>query len=261
LSRIKKIAFNVVTNKICKAFFAVYKRQVSRNDVKYYGIGYKYKKLWYARCADEMLFGSSSSKSDALIVFEKVKIAIDQKLQLKLLSEKPSVQHHVDGVLFLGYYLFGRYSQKYYSNEKQCELSNRVKFFIPINKLTKKYVEKGFLQKAEKGKKLKYVARRVNHYVFLTNDSCVLSRFNFILKSLADYYSGSECPFALHELYVLLRRSCALTLAHRHKMKSTKSAFLRWGTDLTVNYYCINKKKEIVGKLISFDSLELTPGK
>jgi hypothetical protein len=57
-----------------------------------------------------------------------------------------------------------------------------------------------------------------------------------VLMGLANYYSGSEYPSALYELFELLRRSCGLTLSHRHKMRSAKAAFTRWGKDLSIEY-------------------------
>jgi hypothetical protein len=47
----------------------------------------------------------------------------------------------------------------------------------------------------------------------------------------------------------LLKRSCALTLAHRHKLSSAKKAFDRWGSDLSVTTINI-RGKEIKESLI-----------
>jgi len=88
----------------------------------------------------------------------------------------------------LGYHLFGKYNQKSQFSNKHFRLSNRVKFTIPINILIEKYIKKGFLRKSNKGKKLKYVARRINKYIFGLSDSRVVSVFNSILKDLANYY-------------------------------------------------------------------------
>jgi hypothetical protein len=253
LSNLKRVASSVAPTKICKAFHEIYKQQSIQNSIKYYVKKQNHKKLWYLRHVDDILFGLTSSKSDVLDTCEKIKIVLDKELKTVIYPKDFSIHHHSGGVLFLGYHLFGKYNQKYQFSNKHFRLSNRVKFTIPINILIEKYIKKGFLRKSNKGKKLKYVARRINKYIFGLSDSRVVSVFNSILKDLANYYKWAIFPSVLNELYILLRRSCALTLAHKHKMVTTRSAFLMWGKDLTIDYKLFNKKKEIVNKSVFFD--------
>jgi group II intron reverse transcriptase/maturase len=261
LSIIKKAAPQVAPKKIRDALRVVRKQQAAQNNTKYYAIDPNHRKLWYVRYADDMLLGFIGPKVDALSILEKIKDTVVKDLKMEIHPEKSGVRHHSDGVLFLGYNLFGEYDKKYNFGEKQRHLSNRIKFSIPTQKLIKKYAGKGFLQKAKKGKNLKYVARRIDKFLHLVGDNVVINRFNSILRGLANYYSGSEYPSALNELYELLRRSCALTLAHRHKMRSAKSAFTRWGKNLTINYNVTNKKKEVIHKSVSFELPSVSTGK
>jgi len=71
----------------------------------------------------------------------------------------------------------------------------------------------------------------------------VVSRFRKIFKNLKTYYSSSSSCSSLYEILYLLKRSCALTLAHRHKLTSAKKAFDRWGPDLTVTTVTITGKE------------------
>ncbi len=89
-------------------------------------------------------------------------------------------------------------------------------------------MDKGFLQIAKKGKNIKYVARRVDKWIFLQEDFEVVKRFNAVLRGIANYYCGTEHPSALDELWELMRRSLALTLAHRHKKRSAEAGFQKW---------------------------------
>jgi hypothetical protein len=95
--------------------------------------------------------------------------------------------------------------------------------------------------------------------MYLVGDNVVVNRFNAVLMGLANYYSGSEYPSALYELFELLRRSCALILSHRHKMRSAKAAFTRWGKDLSIEYK-LKKKNEIVTKIASFKLPKISAG-
>lgn len=261
LAEIKKVAPQVAPKKIRDALRVVRKQQAAQNNIKYYAIDPNHKKLWYVRYADDMLLGLIGSKVDALSILKEIKDAVVKELKMEIHPEKSGVKHHSDGVLFLGYNLFGKYDDKYNFGGKQRHLSNRIKFSIPTQKLIKKYAGKGYLQKAKKGKNQKYVARRVDKYLYLVGDNVIINRFNSISRGLANYYSGSEYPSALYELFELLRRSCALTLAHRHKMRSAKSAFTRWGKDLTVKYTVTNKKKESIEKSVSFELPVVSTGK
>ena len=68
----------------------------------------------------------------------------------------------------------------------------------------------------------------------LISNACVIERFNSMMRRLNSYYSGSTYRSALYPLFRLLRLSCALTLAHRHKLRRASQAFTRWGPNLTV---------------------------
>lgn len=103
---------------------------------------------------------------------------------------------------------------------------------------------KGFLQIGKKGKNTRFVARRVDKWIFLPSDHLVLQKFNAVTRSIANYYSGSCYPTPLIDIYHLLRRSAALTLAHRHKKRTAKWSFEKWGKELTIETTITKKGKE-----------------
>ncbi len=150
---------------------------------------------------------------------------------------KSGVKHHKQGTIFLGYHLLGCYEAKYQFSEERGQRvrSNWIKFNIPVQRILKKYSEKGFVQIAKKGGNHKYVARRLDKWLMLPSDLEVVRRFNAVARGIAEYYSGSKYPSALTEFWSILKRSLALTLAHRHKMTTAKSAFTRWGANLHVS--------------------------
>jgi Type II intron maturase len=213
LAEVKTVPLQVAPKQMRDALRVVRKQQAAQNNIKSYAIDPNHRKLWYVRYADDMLLGFIGPKVNALSILKEIEDAVVKELKMEIHPEKSGVKHHSDGVLFLGYNLFGNYDDKYNFGGKQRHLSNRIKFSIPTQKLIKKYAGKGYLQKAKKGKNIKYVARCVDKYLFLVGDNVVINRFNSILRSLASYYSGSEYPSALYKLFELLRRSCALTLA------------------------------------------------
>lgn len=259
LNAVKERAPSVAPKKIRKALREVRKDQVAKDKIKYYATDPNHRKLWYVRYADDMLLGFIGPKSEALGILEEIKFAVDKELKMLTHPKKSGVKHHSDGVLFLGYNLLGKYDDKLNLGKTQRQVSNRIKFSIPTKRLIKRYANKGFLQIAKKGKNTKYVGRRVDKWIYLPEDALVIKRFNAVLRGIANYYSGSEYPSALYELWELLRRSAALTLAHRRKMRTAKSAFHKWGRDLTVNYE-VEKNGKIVSQTVQFEIPDIKYG-
>ena len=220
----KERILSFILKKIRKAFCKVKKNQTARNKIKYYTADYSFKSLWYVRYSTHMLLGLLGTKQDAVAIFKEIKIVLKKELSMEIQLKKAGVNHYSNGVLFLGYWLFGKYDPKL-NLGVQNQYSNRIRFSVPIRILIKSYATKGFLQIAKKGKNIKYVGRRVDKWIFLSRDEKVIKRFNSIMKSIANYYSGTSYPSALYELWELFRRSAALTLAHRRKMRTVKSAF------------------------------------
>ena len=260
LENIKEHAPDVNRKKIRLALREVRKQQAAQNKIKYYADDPDHRKLWYVRYADDMLLGLTGPKKDAQAILKEIETAVDKELKMQIHPEKSGVSHHSDGVLFLGYRLLGNYDSKYNFGESQRQVSNRIKFSVPTKRLLRRYMNKGFLQVAKKGKNVKYAARRVDKWIFLSSDAEVVKRFNAVLRGIANYYCGTEYPSALYELWELLRRSLSLTLAHRHKKRTAKAGFQKWGRDLIVNYE-VNVKGKIEKRSVQFEVPKITYGK
>jgi hypothetical protein len=124
----------------------VRKQQAAQNRIKYYADDPNYRKLWYVRYADDMLLGLLGPKKDALVILEDLKVTVEKELEMQIHPEKSGVEHHSDGVLFLGYRLLGNYDAKYNYSDGQSQKSNRIKFSVPIKRLLKRYMNKDFFR-------------------------------------------------------------------------------------------------------------------
>jgi hypothetical protein len=260
LETIKTAVPDVSRKKIRLALREVRKQQAAQNRIKYYADDSDHRKLWYVRYADDMLLGLIGPKEDALAILKEIEIAVDKELNMQIHSEKSRIKHHSDGVLFLGYKLLGNYDAKFNYLDGQSRKSNRIKFSVPTKRLLKRYMNKGFLQIARKGKNIKYVARRVDKWIYLPDDFEVVKRFNTVVRGIANYYCGTEYPSALYELWELMRRSLALTLSHRHKKRTAKAGFQKWGRDLTVKYE-VKKNGKIESREVKFEIPDIKYGK
>jgi len=100
----------------------------------------------------------------------------------------------------------------------------------------------------------------VNKWIFLPEDLEVVKKFNAVMRGVANYYSGSEYPSALYELWKLLRRSLALTFAYRHKKRTTKSGFKKWGKDLVIGYE-VERRGKKENRSVKFEIPDISYGK
>jgi hypothetical protein len=73
--------------------------------------------------------------------------------------------------------------------------------------------------KAKKKSAHKFVGRRQDRWLFLKSDAAVVYRFNEVLRRVSNYYSGSTQQSILSRLYYVLKKSAALTIAHRNSKK------------------------------------------
>lgn len=258
---IKKITPKVSSKDIRKSLYDIRKIERIQADVPYYALDENHRKLKYVRYADDFVLGFVGPRKDAFRILQLIAYFLENELEYKIHSEKSGILHHEKGVIFLGYHLHGNYEVKANvlrdetGNITQRSRSNWIKFGIPVAKLFKRYADKGFFQKAKKGNQIKYVARRADKWLFLTSDTELVRRFNAVARGLAEYYKGSKYPSALTEFWSVLRRSLALTIAHRHKLRSAKKAFDRWGSELQVDLKTKWIKPEMKGgKWLSKDS-------
>ena len=259
LEVIEEKALDENRKKIRLALREVRKQQAAQDKIKYYADDPNHRKLWYVRYADDMLLGLRGPKEDAMAILKEIEAAVEKELEMQIHPNKSGIKHHSNGVLFLGYRLLGNYDSKYNYSNNQAIKSNGIEFSVPTKRLLKRYMNKGFLQIAKKGKNIKYVGRRVDKWIFLPNDYEVVKKFNAVIRDIAHYYCGTNYPSALYELWELLRRSLALTLAHRHKKRTAKSGFQKWGRDLVVNYG-VKIKNKTISRSVKFEVPEIRYG-
>ena len=104
----------------------------------------------------------------------------------------------------------------------------QLRFDIPVNKIIDRYTQRGYLKKLPKG--VRPISRA--SYTVL-EDHVIVSHYRSIWLGLLNYYSGCTNRGRLQYIHYLLHMSCAMTLAHRHRMSSSK-IFARYKKNLTV---------------------------
>lgn len=253
---------DVSGTKIRAALRTVRKLDAAARGIRYYEENSTNRKIQYIRYADDFVVGLISDKFFAYKTLCSISLFSDN-LGMVLNSEKTSVKHHEKGVLFLGYHIYGNYGFNIkWKKEKSQRIGDVVlKLAIPLERLFQKFTDRGFFQKVKNRKSTKYVGKRQDKWLFLNTDYEVLLRYNAVIRGVQNYYSASTYRSVLDRFWHTMKRSAALTLAHRHKKRNAKWAFSNFGTNLTVtnskNGKIIKMLMPTVGNKIKFGTGQL----
>jgi hypothetical protein len=147
-------------------------------------------------------------------------------LGVKLDAEKSGIKHHEKGIVFLGYHLGSKYVlDTKWKKGKLLKVCNRVlNLKIPVENLFQCFAKWGF----------KFVGRRQDKWLFFKNAYEIIHRFNSVIRGVENYYSGATQKDALGKFWHIIKRSAALTLAHKFNKKNVSWAFHKFGKNLTV---------------------------
>lgn len=142
-------------------------------------------------------------------------------------KEKSGVKHHAKGTYFLGFKIYGDcgFNVKWRTNKDgftQRVGNVMLKLGIPLGRLFQRYADRGFFQKVKNKKFEKFVGRRVDKWLFLDNEYEIIQKFNSVARGIKYYYSCSTYRSILDRFWHNLKRSAALTLAHKNKKRSAK---------------------------------------
>jgi retron-type reverse transcriptase len=248
---------DVSGRKIDGALRAIRKLDAAARGVRYYEEDKDCRKIQYVRYADDFILGLISDKKFAFQTLCTIS-NFSGFLGMALNIEKSGVKHHENGTLFLGFKIFGNYGSNVKWRTNKDGSTQRVgdvvlKFGIPLERLFERYADRGFFQKVKNKKSEKFVGRRVDKWLFLDNEYEIIQRFNSVTRGIKYYYSCSTFKSVLDRFWHNLKRSAALTIAHKNKKRSAKWAFDKFGKDLTVT----NRKGD---KKVSFE-IPLSSGK
>ena len=230
-----KLTPNVDKREVRKHFRKIRVLNARTDSITYLDEDPNYRKLQYVRYADDFLLSFIGPKSEAAHILKVLVQYLWYICKLEVNTDKVAITHHKKWLLFLGYKIKGHYdlNVKWDKARGQRIGGTTLKLGIPLERLFNRFAERGFFQKARKGKACKLVARRQDKWLFMS-DVDIVKRYNAVVRGISNYYSLSTRQSVLYELFYSLRRSCALTLAHKHKKKYAKWAFDKYGKDLRI---------------------------
>jgi hypothetical protein len=214
-----------------------------------------YKRLFYARYADDFAIGIIGSYADAEAVRQQVTGFIQKTLKLTIAQEKSHISHSKKGMRFVGYEV------RTFSGDRTIKLkrgtrhitvksvSERIQLHIPPDKLQKFCAAKGYGN---------YETTKAIHKKEWTqsSDAEIILAYNGELQGLANYYAlAKNAKTVLHKLSQVWRVSLLKTLANKHKT-SVKSIAKQLKTDEGYVLLVPGEKKTRVIKLFRLKDLK-----
>lgn len=233
LNDVGPLAPNVKTEKRRRLLRSLRVEEAKALDIPFYSKTNN-NRLTYSRYADDFLLGYRGTKIEAREILGEILNFCESTLNMGVNPDKTGIAHKEDGVIYLGYKIWLD-SELTVRDQGQRTKRTRMKFTVPLERLYKKYAEKGFFQKAKKNKAIRYVGKKQDKYMFM-EPYYIIERYNAVVRGLVNYYSGSERLSHMYRLLYDLRRSAALTLAHSKKRKSAAWSFTKWGNNLKIQH-------------------------
>jgi group II intron reverse transcriptase/maturase len=210
----------------------------------------EFRRLHYVRYADDFLIGFIGPRAEAVEIQEAITKKLSS-LELSINQEKSTIYHSNDrGIHYLGVFIryfkhnIVRYRKDGSKADKvtvqvphlQAQSVNNVHFRAPIARMLKRLVDKGLAKTRKDG-----TVRGTAYIKYsMLEDEMIVSRYSAIIRGLVNYYSCINRRSDLWKVLAILRKSCALTLAHKHKMSSAARVFAIYGSGLTI--YKLGKK-------------------
>ncbi len=176
-----------------------------------------YKRLSYARYADDYVIGIIGSKADAELVRQEVRRFIERTLKLTIAEEKSHIRHSKQGVIFVGYWI------KTYSGNRivKVKCSNRHTTRKSVSERLQLHIPKGRLQNFCTTKRYgNYAAVEARHKPEFNSlsDAEIILAYNGELHGLANYYAlAHDVKRDMGKLAYIWRQSLFKTLANKHK--------------------------------------------
>lgn len=222
-----------------------------------------FRRLRYVRYTDDFILGFTGKKEEAIAIKNNIEQFLADGLKLKVNENKSKIFHSSDrNIKYLGFFLRYINTNKIVKDPKgengdiiqqlKSTAINSTQLRIPVEELLQRAVERGYAKLRKDGES--YRATSCRKLASLL-DKDIVDRFSGIIRGLVQYYSASNQYSDLWQVISIYRKSCALTLADKHKLKTAAKAFKTYGPRLRISD-SLDPKKTV--ELYYPDSLKTT---
>ena len=183
-----------------------------------------YRRMKYARYADDFLVGIIGSKQDAQQIKEDIKNFLADRLALELSDEKTLVTHTERPAKFLGYEITVRKSNDQ-KRDKRGRLrrrtyGKRVCLNVSTETVRKKLFDWGVLELTNRNGKEIWKPKCKSGLIF-NDDLEILDSYNREIVGFYNYYSiANNCAHALNNFSYIMEYSMYKTFAGKYKCRT-----------------------------------------
>ena len=197
-----------------------------------------YRRFWWVRYADDVLIAVAGPRSEVVALREEL-AAFLATLGLRLSETKTLITSATEGnARFLGHLISApnlrkpaQYQWVGTATGGGCRrpLKPRTAVNGDIRALMAKLVERGYARRGRRAVPTR-CGRLIHH-----SDAMIVDHFRELARGQGLYYCGAtNWPKLRARLDYVLRYSCLLTLASKHRLRTKRKAILRYGPDLLV---------------------------
>ena len=193
-----------------------------------------FSRVRYIRYADDFIISVTGPHSLALKIKELVSTFLEKQLGLHMNQGKTLVTKSCKGpAFFLGTEITWRAPQQkkviLSSRGRKVRITGRLSLHAPMEKLSRKLVERKFAKWDPSGKTLTPVGlKRLQNM----SHSDIISYYNAVTRGMLNYYSFADNRSSLGSVVRILRMSCARTLALKYKLRYMSKAYKKFGSSL-----------------------------
>lgn len=200
-----------------------------------------FRRLNYIRYADDFLLAFCGTKAEAIQIKNELEQFLLSELRLEVNSGKSVIVHAEDyNTLFLGMFIKYTSCNKIVKDEKKslpgeihqlkATAINSAQLRVPVERLMKRAVEGQYAKLKPNGTVRATSCRKL---ASLSEKQLVI-RFSSIIRGILKYYSCVNQRSDLWPVVNLYRKSCALTLADKLKMRTAAQVFKKYGPKLKI---------------------------
>lgn len=204
-----------------------------------------FRRLGYVRYVNNFIIGLTGTKKEANSIKNSIVIFLKENLLLNINETKSYICHSSDkNVKFLGYYVRFLPFNKIVKNPNvdhedgsgfslQFKVTgiNQVQLRIPVEFILRRAVDCGYAKVRKDGKSIRAAScNKLSSF----DDKQIVQRFSSIIRGLMKYYSPANRRSDLWSIVALYRKSCALTLADKHKLQTAAKTFKQYGPNLKI---------------------------
>lgn len=196
-----------------------------------------FNRLYYVRYADDFIIGFVGSKIQARIIYKVIKKYLQRNLGFVCNELKSNIRHGSNSTKFLGTLITWERNpvittKKNFVSKLEVIPHNRPLMTTPIKFILQRLELQGFVTKVGSNKSiLRGTSNR--RFTALDNDE-IVKRFNSMIAGILNYYSFVNWKSQLWTVIDLIRKSCALTLADKLKLRTSSKAFNKFGRNLSI---------------------------